>query len=139
MTDIQSAAERYRGYSDFCKTEHDKGFNGIVMPYRGVTADAIVLADAYLAEHPADDGEAITEDWLRSIEHDLQSVGFEFHVCRNQTTDEWEPHHFSIEHRPDDGEGPIFIPCKMVTTRGDLRLLCRALGIPLPSPPEAGE
>jgi len=93
-------------------------------------ADGFLLARAYLAEHPEDDGEPVTEEWLRS------SVG-------------WIP----VEGSGYIGrDGIIF--CKgsesvysawlqisqyyydmrrivRVETRGDVRRLCKALGVSL--------
>ncbi len=83
--------------------------------------DAFALATAYLAEHPADDGEPITAEWLRS-------VGF-------------------VAHKPDGLPAYAVLPCVYIrldggeleldgipldfSTRGQLRRLCAALGDPL--------
>jgi hypothetical protein len=133
MTDIQSAAERYRGYSDFCKTEHDKGFNGIVMPYRGVTADAIVLADAYLSLVPADSDVAITEDWLRSVggKWDDKACAFRFNYARLYAFVRVDGHWWLDFDASFCGKCGTYTK---LTTRGKFRQTFDCLGIPLERP-----
>lgn len=90
----------------------------------GLLRDAEALADAYLAEHPADDGVPVTQDWLVSI-------GFEPN-----------PSSLTFDHRPlslelfaeNVGDPPsveaVFdgiVP--HVNTRGGIRRLLRALGV----------
>lgn len=93
--------------------------------------DALELANAYLAEHPADEDEPVTEEWLRAIGFNddkefpgyvilltecgyIECIGFDGGV-------EWML--FGNELNP----GP--------QTRGQVRLLCRALGIELKEHP----
>ena len=69
MTDeLRAAAERVLSNSE---DDHwlDFADNPVFLPgVRPWFADAVVeLASAYLAEHPADDDETVTEEWLRSI------------------------------------------------------------------------
>lgn len=94
------------------------------------------LAQAYLAEHPADENEPITEEWLRS-------AGFIW-----QSTDTYELHsgafgndylrYTKIAFRAGlwyaNGLG-----CADCKTRGDVRRLCSALGIPLRTPLTAAD
>ena len=100
--------------------------------------DAETVCLAWLAEHPADSDVAITEDWLRrvgfaEVESDLgprYSNHFEIVVPLKGAFNIWTSYDEWLISGFDS------FPFK---TRGDLRLLCRALGIALPSPPEAGE
>ena len=82
-----------------------------------------------LAEHPADDDEPVTEDWLLSVGH---------HHRVSEDSTRWTPNSvrlgptvFSIE--TDMGYG-VDIPVK---TRGDVRHLCAGLGIELKCAPLA--
>ena len=91
----------------------------------GIARDACVVAEAYLAEHAADDGEAVTAEWLRT-------VGFYGKVNR--------PLSFTQGELTLVIEGPrCWINMGMRTkhlppnikTRGDVRRLCNALGVEL--------
>ena len=55
--ELREAAERYRN-SDYCQRD-----SIIYTLTHQKSGDMKALADAYLAEHPADDGEAVTFDW----------------------------------------------------------------------------
>jgi hypothetical protein len=94
-------------------------------------ADLSAIAEAWLADHPEDSDLPVTADWLRS-------VGFE-----NVYEDRW--------HSPANSDGEMLMYCPMwagsqwaygtpddgcgsipgVRTRGHVRRLCAALGIPL--------
>ena len=86
---------------------------------------AWTLAKAYLAEHPADDEEPVTGDWLLSI-------GFEPDAT-----------HLVLRRFGPDENGKIQVylldrrwllhgtRIKMLCTRGDVRRLCAALRVPL--------
>ena len=93
----------------------------------------LALADEYLAEHPADEDEAITDTWLREIgfsrfmqpaatNHlsigDLDST--DNHLARWENPD--GPHLWAINQQWTHN-GP--------RTRGQLRTLCKAIGIEL--------
>lgn len=95
-------------------------------------ADRAVLADAYLAEHPADDAEPVTEEWLKS------EVGmtvpswhtYEPRLLREVVDDEgrWDMRlWWAIERRSFEIGGRT-VP---VATRGDVRRLFSALGVEL--------
>jgi hypothetical protein len=102
------------------------------------------------ADVRVDDSSPITEDWLRA-------VGFKDYCA----ADKWCSSYLSLwidprEHncaflavhwaRPTHPDGPywsansfsLYKPA-YPKTRGDVRRLALALGMPLPSPPEAGE
>jgi len=118
MTAISEAAERLR--------EHESG--GDIYPFDGGAmemGDERALAAAYLAEHPADDGEPITEEWLRSVGFKV-SPDFEFLFIEAGLRPG------TIEFDPDIG-WIIFgsKATRLLETRGDVRRLCAALGIEL--------
>lgn len=109
-----------------------------------VIADIIAAAELALAEHPADDGEPITKEWLKSL--GFSDSGYSFIITGEKDYGEdvarfrlacngddwtdgncsWEFHLRSIELEEQGG----MLPCEP-KTRGDLRRLCRALGIEL--------
>ena len=121
--------------------------------WQGPTGDcadmraAIVLARAYIAANPADDGEPVTDEWLRSL-------GFSRHMQPAACC------HLSIKTttltltrwQDKAGDGPIrwsvsgqdysdWLPhCLWPVTRGQVRRLCAAIGIPHAQPqPQATE
>ena len=118
MNDELRAAKRLRGIEG--PTFH--GIGGKRHISEREYADAITLAMAWLAEHPADDGEVVTAEWLKSI-------GFVM---------EWGEYVLSpIRFEPvNDGKCPWHICCLWdghaikFSTRGQVRQLLRALGIP---------
>lgn len=88
-------------------------------------ADRNALAAAYLAEHPADDAEPITANWLAAV--GFTSPGAFTHTIDGGITMEW----FS---GGDLGQWECIIGdhvCPDFGTRGQLRRLCAALGVPL--------
>lgn len=109
-----------------------------------VIADIIAAAELALAEHPADDGEPITKEWLKSL--GFSDSGYSFIITGEKDYGEdvarfrlacngddwtdgncsWEFHLRSIELEEQGG----MLPCEP-KTRGDLRRLCRALGVTL--------
>lgn len=95
-----------------------------------VLHDAVTtVADAYLAEHPADSEQSVTEEWLRSvgfvagrmpkdlalppIVRGISLAGDEYWLVRTYP--------IPSDHEP--------------KTRGHVRRLCSALGIPLKESP----
>lgn len=86
-----------------------------------------------IADHPADDDEPITAEWL-------ESVGFVYHDLGSDSPYEWYQHpsrlilwdfneEYWICNQLD--QGSVRMDFK---TRGQVRLLCRALGIELKEP-----
>ena len=117
MTDLHAAAERIVYQWD----NHDSQLVENAVWGEPVP---VKLARAYLAEHPADDGELIDRDWLESIGLYGRSLG-----------------QIELSHR--DGTGWFFSVLadehgiywstidKPFHTRGQLRRLAAALGIEL--------
>lgn len=109
MTELEAAAARFR-------TNNYGGLPTInersLLPGR----DAFDLANAYLAEHPADDGEQVTADWIKA---NVDS-------------------HFGGETEQGDlfiETADSFITLPESATRGHVRRLCAALGITLREEP----
>jgi hypothetical protein len=73
----------------------------------GMQGDAIAVSVAYLAEHPEDDDEPVTKEWYKERYDDICVVGV-------------------LEDLMDDRNEEGFP--KAFATRGQLRLLLRALG-----------
>lgn len=91
------------------------------------------LCDRRLAEHPADSDEPLTAEWLRSVGFKPDNDEDYLWINNGWRSDTLPPFDFRIwgHGRCDlaDEDGCILlIPPK---TRGDLRRLCRALGIEL--------
>lgn len=90
--------------------------------------DTVPLVTAYLAEHPADDDEPITERWLLSI--GVQHAENTRYVLSQGKYERiwlyfWET---GINAELAGGGEIVF------ATRGDVRRLCAALGIDLNQP-----
>lgn len=90
-------------------------------------AAAVRVARAWLAEHPADDGEPVSGEWLRSIgftgPDGLLGIIYGEVELTTTTSSRWLVGNPSEIH----GES-VYIPAP--TTRGDVRRLCAALGVP---------
>lgn len=100
---------------------------------------AIKLARWYRADHPADDGEAITVEWLKSVGFrrfmqpangqslsiTVWPVVISRWVNKGGLPVMWSVKKFADE--PDDW----LTQCLTPVTRGDVRRLCRALGVQL--------
>ena len=106
--------------------------------------NAALVARDYLSDHPADDGEAVTVEWLESVgfsEEETTDIvsyviemmpgvsdwpGQEARIIRVQGT-EWI---LEMRNRSTTWtDGVSAVGC--VSTRGDVRRLCDALGITL--------
>lgn len=81
-----------------------------------VDRDRAILAEAYLVEHPPDDEDSITEDWINSL------------IPKNRT--------LTIEYWIRDGRmmigsvcGCDIVPGIVLTKRGQLRRLIAALSV----------
>jgi hypothetical protein len=132
MNDTRSAAERLRTL-----TYHGQGVwrmpSGFGLDEEDVNELRTEVAAAYLDEHPADDGEAVTEEWLLA-------VGFQKH--------EWHPSKVTFVRADaldiglwnvDDGWKAMVLMSEHsascirrgLRTRGEVRRLCQCLGIEL--------
>lgn len=101
-----------------------------------IDEDDGALSRAFLAEHPADDDESVTEEWLLS-------VGFDGDWVMLRAGERLESPEFCLSfHGIEKGDGKkrawllTLDPVKTVSvefpeTRGQVRLMCRALGITL--------
>jgi len=119
--DVRAASGRLRRIHDWSRPldvygadyEHD------------YSDDVATIVQAYLREHPADDAEPITEDWLRAVTP--------FFYC--DKSDLYS--HRQVMLGVCDGRTAVWIGstasgCSAyISTRGDLRLLANALGIEL--------
>jgi hypothetical protein len=112
-----------------------------------ITKDAFDVATGYrmlraqiIAEHPADSDLPVTEEWLRSVGFEtavnplwIWARSAEICLARDNTGS-W------VVTRADDDDAffvsEVEIPA--FKTRGDVRRLCVALGIPLPDQPKGG-
>lgn len=142
--DIRAAAARLR----LClKTELGSDDNPYTESEHRLDADLWLVADAYLAEHRADDGEAVTFDWI-------QSVGFVLDLDGNDPDNDdglerwwvWEIKRadddhigvrWAISERMEwavdllDGDTVMSGLKSESATRGDVRRLCEVLGVEL--------
>ena len=118
---VREAAERLNRYiEDRTVTAAD---------YEDCEGDIQYVANAYLAEHPADEDEPIDEDWLRSIGFHV-NTGDDYYLWINspnqdfdiQYWDDWEEFRFATSKS--DYDVPVSIK-----TRGQLRDLLKALGL----------
>lgn len=87
--------------------------------------DLQAVADAYLAEHAADDGEPVTEEWLRSVGFKRESWHPLQLDCDSDIDIRCTPELLVVGHRSDEWD------VKANPTRGDVRRLCAAHGCPL--------
>ena len=98
--------------------------------------DLITLANAYLAEHPADDGEPVTEKWASNLS-DRQELNEGDAIWILGLSDTGRS--VSLINRMPGNFWCVSmggVKINMVATRGDVRrlcaALCAALEIPLP-------
>lgn len=122
MTDLNQAAERLRRLAS--QLEQTFGVQYCTMTMRDDINELEANAKAYLAEHAADDGELITREWW-------QSLSCVETCCIWLDDDTW------LDWGSEAGvylcteSSTIDLP--HITTRGQLRMLLRALN------PERGE
>ena len=89
-------------------------------------AEIKILADAYLAEHPADEDESVTIDWLESVgftgDHGIWSVGEKPSLALDTVLLRWGVCDMSVTRLDQTIRD---------ATRGWVRQLCKSLGIEL--------
>lgn len=128
--ELRAAAERRRAFlNGECPYRGDVEWNGYVYALAEELRDMRILAAAYLDEHPADDDELVIEEWLRSVgfvdeDHEWLTLFPDDSDCR--VTYDRQNGEIKVETVIAEG---FRLP--HVKTRGDVRLLCRALGIEL--------
>jgi hypothetical protein len=84
--------------------------------------DLCTITDAYLAEHPADDDEPVTEEWLDEMFGTYLRQFWEWSVI------------YGVRIAKDPDGFKLLTGYQVARTglaRGDVRRLCSALGIPL--------
>ena len=132
---IRAAAERVRAMRK-ASNEHDGGYADTDEGRIQSRCDHVTLAEAYLAEHPADDAEPIETDWLLS-------VGFSHHAALEQYA---IGDGIRLLYWPGSKAGEWLIEvtdkyramreCGNLATRGDVRRLCGLIGNTLKEPTE---
>jgi hypothetical protein len=119
--DLRRAAETIIGCVTKTRNEHGVQYErdressfGLLEPYE--------LAAAYLAEHPADENEWITDDWLRSVgfEGDDLTIASDYSTLEVFVFDDGPKWWLNNQE---------FFPAPF--TRGETRRLWRALGVQL--------
>lgn len=137
MSELSEAAERLSQaiMNIPCQTiEHAYG------AYERGHRDARHAAAELVLEHlnAGDDGELVTADWLRSVAtpstlseavygYWLEGMGISINVCRDSRS------RWMVELNQDDAR----IALGEYKTRGDIRTLCRAIGLELKEPTNA--
>lgn len=121
--ELRAAAETYLECAKLFEEPSDRFSmdDGIVMLGAGHQ-----LAVAYLAEHPADDDEPLTDESLRAIGFELDKDAPSWAVVIGK-----KPHRVRITFAGQPCLRIEEMEIKVNPTRGDIRLLCRALGIEL--------
>lgn len=118
MTDtnsLRAAAER------LLKRWHTVGLSVVI------SEDVKDICDAYIAEHPADDDVPVAVEWLES----LSRSGGDMSFLRVRLCDDGF-HLMSPCNTVGEGiEGLTDFVSPNVATRGDVRRLCKALGVEL--------
>lgn len=90
-------------------------------------ADGFLLARAYLADNPDDDDEPVTMEWWKSLNNDTRFL------CQDTYTLQLKDDLIFVMEAEVGLEDCVTFPIPMshVRTRGDVRRLCKALGIEL--------
>ena len=139
MTEIREAAERIR------RQQYDQHGGEFLIGPNGEkwsrSMDGHTVANAYLAEHPTDDEEPVTESWLESCGGNVchgcedEPGSVEFGKSRTLSLvlsqyDDMEFWRVFLEH-PSSKAFAMHDQLPDVNTRGNVRRLCAALGITL--------
>lgn len=144
--EIRAAAERRRA-EDYQRVLTESGWVA-----EGCDDDNETLADAYLDEHHADDDEAADIEWLDRVGFDCRifrpsgrqtatiliddfgktagAAHVDLQLVRGRPPEEWvtDVYSFGEDGTLESCVGLVRSWCK---TRGDVRRLCRALGVEL--------
>jgi hypothetical protein len=120
--EIKQAAERVRK----ALSQHPwSDSHELLTPF---TVDCGILAGAYLAQHPSDGDEAVTEEWLRSIGFDCCAHWGALDIGdRSNCAAEWDHGKWCVKGI--NGDFNVSIPIHAPTTRRAVKQLLQALGI----------
>jgi hypothetical protein len=127
MSDVREAAGRLREAAERYTTADFSESQPMYL-------DGLEVCRAYLAEHPADDDEPVTEDWLREIGFTGDMGMGQFRLDSDFHIQAWETQTWSIETKDTSGQ---YYGCRheldigQPKTRRDVRNLLAALGIEL--------
>ncbi len=153
MTTLQAAAERLRRNYDGEQISmvythpYPHASKGQRSAYAVVqrAKDREIIADAYLREHPADEGEPISEEWLKAVgfTRDDESCMLRLYIdlCSyNSTIVIGCPVCFAAIEQvdgagPHDSDDDSCVQIPFPQTRRDVRRLAAALGITLKETP----
>lgn len=121
MTNEQDAVERLRDILDLAVQVDCENMSAECV------TDLLCLARAWAADNPAADGETVTGDWLVSI----GGKPWAFFLARFAHDSEYGSVSFCSDGRAlfNDGDDDAVLP-GLYDTRGKVRRLLRALGIP---------
>lgn len=110
---------------------HDDGFNAAATGLEGQFNAMRTICDSYISEHPEDDNEPVTKEWLLSIGFEISRDGFPFHADMDGYLKPSPPHLFKDTTSAWDWnlEPPASNLLCVLFTRGDVRRLLTALGI----------
>lgn len=130
--DVRAAAER------ITRSVHETVYTG-PLSLQGKLADALIVADAVLAEHPADDGEPLTPNRLLAfgfteVENQWSGLALRVNGRARLGHDSTAPANEQWVAFDAVGGDGIFVPDPK--TVGGLRRLCAALDIPLTESPK---
>lgn len=128
MSDVRAAAER------LLKFEKDCNFYGWPTRFdRDVFMEALAFVSVYLAEHPADENEPLTEEfvvslnppryWEAGCEYAWPDVGLRYAV----QIGDGRPPGLSAGFYLDAASGPVYL--RHIKTRGEARELLKAMGV----------
>ncbi len=96
-------------------------------PYPGDRTDVLVVAGQFLAEHPADDDVPVTVEWLNKLDN---ADGTGMGMLRVRLMEDRTIRLMSPCLKPNEGiEGLGDWIASRQATRGDVRRLCKSLGI----------
>lgn len=129
---LQQAVERLRRAKNGESIEIVYGTTNYWSAFARLGNDEAILSNAYLAEHPADDGEPINSEWLESI-GSVKVLSDRWHGFYNGDgievsffrPNETVPYKLTIDHQ-------VTVEVK---TRGDFRRLCKVFEIDLKEAP----
>ena len=131
--ELQAACERLPAHEEWKKNGGQPPYGWGTRPMQ-IERDRQEVALAYLREHPTDDAEPVTVDWMRSNGRDNEgcfesewqhSIAPMICVISRACAGGWEPCKLWL--------GGVQGRLQEVT-RGDVRRLCSALGIELKEP-----